>query len=110
MKKLIALFMCILLCLAPATIFIMAASNAADNVNGCSHPSADCTIVEYGERTDVRPIGEKYRCCYFEYAFAKLKCNTCGLIYTNTVLSFHGSHTWVNSPSCVYCGYQYFEE
>lgn len=110
MKKLIALFMCILLCLAPATIFIMAASNAADNVNGCSHPSTDYTLLDSGSRTGVRAIGERYRCCYFVYDNAFFECNICNKTYHNTLLLCQNSHTWVNSPSCVYCGYQYFEE
>lgn len=103
MKRIIALFLCMLFCLIPVSLSVMA-ENLLSDVGPCGH-NLDYYFFNKGSRTDVIAIGTASQCCYFVYDNAHEECSICGYAMDWPVRDLIITHTWVSSPSCVYCGY-----
>ncbi len=102
MKKIIAVFLCILFCFGSTTVMVFAAENVVDVEGPCGCDTSYYSI-EHGDFGGYEPIGLSWKCRYAIYNNSLITCTNCGYTERNTVKSVITSHEWVNSIYCSHC-------
>ncbi len=102
MKRILAFMLSLILCLAPATLLVMASANVNDDPGPCGH-SLDDYQFTYGDGVDIL-VSTSDMCYYTDYPDAKEVCNLCGYSIAYPVQFYHPSHNFVDGyPLCLKC-------